>query len=448
MKSAPKRRVRQITETEVDVDDEELEDSKQWDDAPLFSDLDRKRKRIEVVSVRRTDPPSGYLGTMPPDVSEARLAAKWGGGSYILEGKNADTHIVPGARRQLKIAGDPVFSSEVEEAEYRRSNRLPERGGAKPSDALSVKDLLTLIEEKDEKRRSEQLTREERARAELVARDERERKERDERAATLAREDGERRERERKDHEEREERRRREQREDDDRRARMHREDMERMQAQATQQLAQAQQFFQQLATTMKAENAAAAKAPGASGGEMVKALLTGLQIAREMAGGKDAEPGEKPDLLTSMVSRLPEILQEVRETGASVYREIKGGPAAPAAGQRALPPRRKAPADALTITGKTAIKAKRVLLALKAQGKDPEAELDQLLTMVGGSLGVDMQTPEPTPATPATPPASTRARPAARRARAAPAPAKAAARRPPTKPRPAKPARARGRAA
>lgn len=395
--TAAKRRVTKVTEVEVDDDQETEEELHRWDEAPLFGELDRKRKRIELVSVRRTDPASGYLGTMPPDISEAKLQAKWGGGTYIIEGKN-DTQLVAGARRTVKISGEPVFTSELEEVEYRRSNRLPEKGTKGPDGSLSVKDLLVLIEEKDEKRRAEQLEREDRTRAEVAEREARERKEREERTAIAARETEERKERERKDQEEREERRRREQREDDERRARIHREDMERMQAGAAQQLAQTQQFFTQMATTLKADTAAAAKAPASSGGEVVKAMLTGLQIARELMPGGKADPEEKPDLLTSLVSRLPEVLQEVRETAGAAYREMKGNPGAAVA-----PPARRRP-DELKITGPTALKAKRVLLALKAQGKDPEKELDQLLTMVGNAIGV------PDQATPA----STRARPAA----------------------------------
>lgn len=438
--AAPKRRVTKVTEVEVADDEDAEETRKQWDEAPIFGELDRKRRRIELVSVRRTDPPSGYLGTMPPDVSEAKLQAKWGGGHYILEGKN-DTQLVAGARRVLKIAGEPVFTSELEEAEYRRSNRLPEKGAKGPDGGgISVKDLLVMIEEKDEKRRAEQLEREDRTRNEVAEREARERKEREERSAIAAREAEERKDRERKDLEEREERRRREQREDDERRARIHREDMERMQQQAATQLAQSQQFFTQLATTLKSDTAAAAKAPG-SGGEVVKAMLTGLQIARELMPGGKAEPDEKPDLLTSLVSRLPEVLQEVRETAASAYREIKGNPAPPG---RALPPaggRRPRAADELTIKGPTALKAKRVLLKLKALGKDPEKELDQMLTAVGTAIGVDQHAP-------VAPPAPPRSSPAPRRARPAPTPVKAAARRPPPKPRTAKPRRSRGRAA
>jgi len=430
-KPAAKRRFVQVTETEIDVD-KEREDASQFDDAPLFAAADRKAKRIELVSVRRTDPPSGYLGVMPPDVSEARLAAKWGGGTYVLEGKDADTKIIQNAHRRLKIAGNPIFSSEVEEHEYRRSNGLPEKG-ATDGTQISTKDLLVLIEEKDEKRRAEQLAREERLRSEIAMREDRERKEREDRAVLAAREQEERKERERKETEEREDRRRREQREDDERRARIHREDMERMANQNAAQLAQAQQFFTQLTTSVKADAAAAAKAPTSSGGEMVKALLTGLQIAREIGGGAK-DPADPPDLLTSLVSRLPEILQEVRETGGSVYREIKGGgPQAPAV---AGPPRRRR--DELTIQGPTALKAKRVLLALKAAGKNPEAELDRLLTFAASSVGLDTTTPA-TPEAPAPAAAAVvrtkraRTRPAVRTkqaARGAQPPARAAAAR------------------
>lgn len=386
--TAAKRRTMRVTETEIDAEDE-ADQLKAWDEAPLFAAIDRQDKHIDAVSVRRTDPPSGYLGTMPPDVSEASLAAKWGGGSYILEGKNADTRIVPNARRTIKIAGDPVFAGEVEEIQYRRSNGLPVRvATATPAaDALSTKDLLMLLEEKEERRRAEQLAREDRARTEQNERDDRERRLRDERALQLQKDADDRKAREVKDQEEREERRARATREDDERRARIHREDMERMQAQNTALLAQSQQFFQQQLASMAA---AVKEAPAAAAGDggAVKALLTGLQVARDFmgpkggSGGEGGDPAPAPDLLTSLIQRLPETLAEVRKTAGGVYSELtgKGGQAGAPAG---VPPGQ----DFLTIVGPTASKAKAVIAALAKAGKNPEAELSRMLSFAAGAL-------------------------------------------------------------
>jgi hypothetical protein len=394
--TAAKRRTTSVTEEMVDEEDE----PQAWDEAPLFAELDRKSKHIDMVSVRRTEPASGYLGTMPPDVSEASLFSKWGGGSYILEGKSADTRIVPNARRQLKLAGDPIFKGEVEEMEWRRANGLPPKvalAAVPAAEAISTRDLLVMIEEKEERRRAEQLVREDRARAEQTEREDRERRTRAELAAQEKKDADERKAQEKKDQEEREDRRARAQREDDERRARIHREDMERLQAQNAAQLAQSQQFFQQLATTMAAKH----KDPDAGEGGAVKALLTGLQVARDFmgskGGGDDAEPAAKPpDMLTSLIQRLPETLAEVRKTAGGIHRELTGQGAA------AAPAGVKPGEDFLTITGPTASKAKKVIQALMAAGKDPELELSRMLSMAATALAPSPPRPAPSSSRPA----------------------------------------------
>lgn len=418
-----KQEVTTVTRRIEDEDDEVSEAN--WSEAPLFATSEKKLKRINTVAVHRSEPDSGYLGWMAPDVSEAALVSKWGGGTYKLEAKNALGQVVPGGIRTLKLAGDPIFSSQVEEKRWRRANGLNDREDG--AGALSTKDLLALIEEKDEKRRAEQLEREDRQRAEIAAREERERVAREERAAQAQRDADERKARETKEADEREERRRREAREDDERRARIHREDMERLTNQNASTLAQSQQFFQQLATTLKAD---AAHAPAAdSGGAVMKALLTGIQVAREIAGAagggdKDTPP---PDALTSLIQRLPETLREVRNTGAAVYGELAGkkpaAPGGPAAGKR------RAPTDHLTITGPTATKAKRVLNALAAAGKNPEAEMDQLLDFAAAQLGATAPAPPAAPSSAVDRTTQRRARGRVRTKQARP-PARAPARR------------------
>lgn len=164
--SAAKRRTIRETVTEVEADEpEDTEPETAVADelhleAPLFSPLLRRAKRIDSVAVLRKDPDSGYLGTMPPDVTEATLKAKWGGGTYRLEGKNAAGQIVADGVRTCKLAGDPIFQSELEEKQWRKANGLPDKTATPAQGALSIKDLLLLIDEKDEKRRAEQLERE------------------------------------------------------------------------------------------------------------------------------------------------------------------------------------------------------------------------------------------------------------------------------------------------
>lgn len=397
-KTAPRTRTTTVTE-KLEDDEDDGGAVASWSESPLFAANDRRLKQIDHVAVLRKDPDSGYLGQMPVDLSEAALFARWGGGLYRLEAKNALGQILPGAVRSVKLAGDPVFSSEIEEKRWRKVNGLSEASHGSDANAMSAKDLLLVIEAKDEKRRAEQLDREDRLRGEMEQREERERLARDERAAASQRDADERKARDQKEAEEREDRRRRESRDDDERRARIHREDMERLSQQNAQALANSQQFFTQLAATLKSDTAAAAKAPPSDGGAMVKALLTGLQIAREMKGD-GAPAGDPPDLLTSLVSRLPETLQEIRATASGVYHELAGKKtAAPPAAAPGAPRRRARAADELTITGPTAAKARKVLLALQAAGKNPEAELDRMLSFAAQAVGVNVDDPPPEPA-------------------------------------------------
>jgi hypothetical protein len=380
--SAAKRRITRETVTEIEGEAaDETEGAEEGEDlhpeAPMFSPLLRRAKRIETVTVKRTDPEDTtrwtYLGTISPEMTEATLKAKWGGGNYRIEAKNAAGQIVADGVRVCRLSGDPIFESEVDERRWRKANGLADKT---TTPALSIKDLLFLLDEKEEKRRQEQIAREDRARKEQTEREDRERLAREERDA-----------RNQKEADEREERRRRQALEDDERRTRAHREDMERLTASNAQAMAQTQQFYQQLATSLKADvNTSAAADP-------VKNLLAGMQIAREMGGG--GGDGAPADLLTTVMGRLPETLAEVRKTASAVAVEMKGGkrPHQVPAGQ-----------DYLTITGPTATKAKQVITLLAKAGKDPEAELNRLLSFAAAAAGQAAAPPKRTaPAAPTT---------------------------------------------
>lgn len=378
------------------AEEEEEEEAEDLASAPLFAAVNRAGKRIDRVSVRRLEPNSGFMGIMPPNVTEDMIFAKWGGGDYRLEAKNDAGGILK--VRAYKIAGDPQFASEAEERTWRRQNGLePVRGRGAGSD---VKEMLAIMEERDDKRRAELLEREDRTRKDADAREERDRRQREERDAIA-----------RRDEEQREERRRREAREDDDRRTRAHREDLERITAQNAAALAQNQQYFTQLAATMKADERSSSAAI-----DPVKTLITGIQLARDLGGDAAAAP----DFLTALVSRLPETLQEVRRTAGAALAEIKGG--AGAGGKR--PAGLKPGEDFLTITGKVATKAKALAMKIRAAGGNPEQAIDRMLTMA--TAAADAGAP---PAPAAAPARSTKAAPTqiraaakiARRRRAAP---------------------------
>ena len=80
---------------------------------PLFDrGKDRKSKTITKISIRRTDPDEGHLGYLAADASEGDIKQKYGGGEFTLQAKNDSGQIVH-TLSNFKIAGDPVFQSEI-----------------------------------------------------------------------------------------------------------------------------------------------------------------------------------------------------------------------------------------------------------------------------------------------------------------------------------------------
>lgn len=392
----------QVTTKKVETLDDDDDSDEGAQVTPLF-DLgkNRKTKAVTRVSVRRTDPDEGHLGYLGPDASEAEIAHKWGGGEFVVQGKNEAGQIV--VTQTIKIAGDPVFKSEIEEARWRRLNNLkPQKRRDDDSGGGSLKDVLTLIEERDEKRRTEERDRREAERKENNDREERNRKDARDHEEKLARETADRDERRRKDDAERA-----------DRQRLQHREDLDRAEAANKAQLAQTQQFFTQLQAISKREDRAA------DGSDPLKMLTAGMELAIKMRG-EGGGSGEPADALTALVARLPETLSEIRSTAKEAYNEIKGKKTAPAA----LTAIARKGADEVTITGATATKLKQMIGILQKAGKDPETVLDGLATHV---IGLAAKKPAPSRAARApAAAATTTAKPAARK-RAAPRRAPAA---------------------
>jgi hypothetical protein len=377
---------------------------------PLFDrGKDRKSKTITKISIRRTDPDEGHLGYMAPDASEGDIKQKYGGGEFTLQAKNDSGQIVH-TLTNFKIAGDPIFQSEIAEARWLRLNRVTARSNGEGG---SVKEILASIEERESKRREEERERRAQERQEALDREERNRREQREHEEKLAKDTADREERRRKDDTEREERRRAEAREDEERRTRLHREDLDRADAASKAQLAQTQQFFQQLQALNKRDDAAAA------GTDPIKILTTGMDLALKMREG--AGGGEPTDALTALLSRLPETLAEVRTTAKEAYHEVaaKGQKKAAALTAKEAP----AKGDTVTISGPTATRLKQMIEVLQRAGKDPEKAIDDLSRHV-----IRMATQPAAPVAPAArPPAPARAAPR----RAGEAPKRAAARRP-----------------
>lgn len=419
------------TET-LDDDDEEAIQS-----TPLFDrSVNKKTKTIDKLSVRRTDPPEGHLGIIGPDATEREISDKWGGGEFDIKAKNAANQVV--TQMTLKIAGDPIFMSDIEEARWRRANGLAPkiRGDA----GSGIKDMLALYEDREAKRREEERERRIEERREASEREERMRREQREHEEKLQREIREADERRRKDEADREDRRLKSQREDDERRQRQHREDLERVEASNKAQLAQTQQFFQQLATMAKDNKGEA----GGGAATAIKTLMTGMDLALKMRPAGDGGDAAPQDALTAIMSRLPETLHEARETAKAVYREITDGKKPPIDVNAAPNPRRGKGAAAVdeskvVITGATADRFKHMIGVLKKQKKDPETVLNQLAEyVIRESVGAPKAAPEGPP-----PGRAPRARRAPQRSK--PRPAARAARPPrraprsPTKPKAAK---------
>ncbi len=368
------------TKTVETLDDDEAADADVQQVTPLFDRSTKKTKTIATVSVKRTDPAEGHLGYLGADASEQEIFNRWGGGEFVVQAKNADNQIV--TQRTVKIAGDPVFVSEIEEARWRRQNNL--RPIARNGDAGggSIKDVLALLEERESKRREEERERRAEERREQGEREERNRREQREHEEKLARENAEREERRRKDDQERDERRRAQ-----------HREDLDRAAAAAAAQLAQTQQFFTQLQAMTVSDGKAA------GGSDPVKLLTAGMELAIKLRGDGAGGPAEPTDALTALLSRLPETLAEVRNTAKEAYEEIKSGKnrkVIEATATPAAPESDEGAPDEVTITGETARKMKTMIGILQRAGKDPETVLAGMANHVIGLTKEPAKGPAP----------------------------------------------------
>jgi len=359
----------QVTTKKVETLDDD--DAGGVEATPLF-DLgrDKKTRAVVRIAIKRTDPDEGHLGYLGPDGTEQDIANKWGGGEFVAQGKNAAGQIV--VTQTIKIAGDPVFKSEIEEARWRRLNNLrpAKRREEDAGGGGSIKEVLALMEERESKRREEERERRAEEKRELQEREERNRKEQRDHEEKLARENAEREERRRKDDAERDERRRAQ-----------HREDIDRVQAAAAAQLAQTQQFFTQLQAISKHEARAGGEA------DPVKLLTAGMELALKLRGDGGGGAAEPADALTALLSRLPETLAEVRSTAKEAYNEIKGKKGAEPAALAPVPAEGDG-SDEVTITGPTATRLKAMIGVLQRAGKDPESVIDGLAQHVIGMAG------------------------------------------------------------
>ena len=177
---------------------------------------DSNNEVVARVRVFRSEPREGHLGYIDDmDATETFIKEHWGGSTYRLEGVNSRGRIV--RVRTIAVAGDPIFVGEAFEAQWRRQKGLGPRG-ASTGESMSMKDMLAVIEAREQALRTELAAKEERDRRERTERDESRR--RDEREFLLQREQSQREwdERKRRDTEESDRRRAQEQDARDERR--------------------------------------------------------------------------------------------------------------------------------------------------------------------------------------------------------------------------------------
>lgn len=322
------------------------------DGVTIFDLSSADEKHIDRVHVFRKDPDEGFLADVAPTITEQEILARWGGSTFRLEGKNSLGRIVK--VRQLSIAGDPVFVSEIFEARWRRANGLRPRadGSTTQPDHMSAKDMILMMTEQAAQRRQEERERLEAARRDELEREERRRKDQEERD-----------ERRRKDEHEREDRNRKLRAEEEDRRRLQHKEDMERATSQSAMVMQQQAQMFQATIQMMKVEG------DKKDATNPVDMLTKGIELAVALRGDGDGAS----DPMAEIAKRLPEILGEVRQVGGAIVEEVRGRKAAKGMGGKGGKP--------LTITGPLAEKLRTIAQNLKAQGKDPETELEKLAT-------------------------------------------------------------------
>jgi hypothetical protein len=369
----PKKTV--VTKEEIDDVSDQTDIADANEGVSLFDVSAVDEHRIERIAVYRKDPDEGYLGELEPTATEEDIKRAWGGSVYFVQGKNAQGKVAKS--RSVRISGDPIFVSLVAENRWRRANQLPplnihtgnDNAHRKPGDDMSIKDMLLLMEEKEQARRREADEREAKDRREREEREEKERK-------WLA----EREDHKRKEDDEREERRRVAQREEDERRARQHREDIDRMNADNQRMMQSQTQMFQQSLALMKTEQASASKQ------DPLDVLLKGMAIAREMGG----EQGGNNDPLSILLGNAPAILSELRQTAGAAIREVRGNGAGAAEDSGGAEDGSQGD-PGVTFTGRSAVIVREVAKRLQAEGKDPEKFFQGMGLMYLKSRGMQL---------------------------------------------------------
>lgn len=344
---------------------------------------DLNNEVVVRVRVFRSEPREGHLGYIDDmDATETYIKEHWGGSTYKLDGVNARGRIV--RARTIVVGGDPVFIGEAFEAQWRKQRGLGPRGSNGNGEQMSMKDMLAVIEAREQALRTELAAKEERDRRERTERDESRR--RDEREFLLQREQSQREwdERKRRDTEESDRRRAQEQDARDERRRRDVEEASTRQQQFMTQMLTIVQS---QAANTIAFVKETLGAKSGVDPSDMLMKGVTLAMKLREAGEGGD----EDGDLLTTVVKNLPEMLSSAGNAIGGAIREVKGlPPQAPAA-------KTANGASGLTLPpGPVSAKFAALVNKIQASGGDPEATLGALADRLLASAPVPAKAPRP----------------------------------------------------
>jgi hypothetical protein len=373
----PGRRTVTVTKTELDA--ESAEEKPEIEGfAHFFSRADIEEYQISRVRVIRKNPNEGTVGYLDdPLAGEEEIKQKWGGGTYMLQGLNTGG-IIKGSLT-VTIAGDPIFQSTQAEVFWRRGLGLPPKpvDNGRRDDGMSVKDMMQMMDAREEQRRKDSERQEEEKRKR--DREDEDRRRREDREWALAREQAQSAadERRRKLEEESETRRKREASEGDERRKREVIEADDRRRKDAIEAQERSQQFMKEMLSivqTNASNSLAFAKELQPKGdGNATEMLLKGVELALKLKG---ASEGGDEDLLTTVVKNLPDMLSSAGNAVGKAIREVKGNPSGGG--------------DGLTLpAGPASEKMSKLIAAISAKGGDPEKVLagiaDRLLASEPG---------------------------------------------------------------
>jgi hypothetical protein len=344
----------------------------------FFSRADIEEHQITRVRVSRRNPNEGTVGYLDdPLAGEEEIKQKWGGGTYVLQGLNS-SGVIKGSLT-VTIAGDPIFQSTQAEVFWRRGLGLPPKpvDNGRRDDGMSVKDMMQMMDAREEQRRKDSERQEEEKRKR--DREDEDRRRREDREWALAREQAQSAadERRRKLEEESETRRKREASEGDERRKREVIEADDRRRKDAIEAQERSQQFMKEMLSivqTNASNSLAFAKELQPKGdGNATEMLLKGVELALKLKG---ASEGGDEDLLTTVVKNLPDMLSSAGNAVGKAIREVKGNPSGGG--------------DGLTLpAGPASEKMSKLIAAISAKGGDPEKVLagiaDRLLASEPG---------------------------------------------------------------